>query len=90
MSLVDEPRLYENQNSEGPLGSEQRLRVALKSGLGPLTGKNVVSGTRSVSGSVETYIFYSDVDKTAEVARVNITYSDSTLSDFVGWVWELP
>ena len=31
--LSDEPRLYENESGVGPAGAEQRMRVAIKSGI---------------------------------------------------------
>ena len=83
MGLTDEPRLYENEEGRGPVGAEQRLRAALKSGNGPLTGVNWKHHKKVTASNVETFSFYDNKTDLTLLATAILTYEDDTLCNLL-------
>lgn len=92
MSLFNEPRAWEDQNGGAPVGSEQRLRVSLKSGAGPLSGIPWTHHTKITMGSTETFRFYKGDPNSGGVLLATgiLTYENSSLKNLIGSAWSYP
>ena len=95
MSIVNEPRLFEDQDGIGPAGSEQRMRVAIKSG-----NVNAVPSGLTIGGII-TQVTLSDTIWTAVPSaafsnrnglgiqnesniKIKVNF-DNTEPGFIGW-----